>query len=53
MKVGYFWSVGLIVHNNSFQVVFGPLLAPKPNFIQISRKTQKFLLQASFGWSVW
>ena len=27
--------------SNSFYVVFGPLLAPTPNFIQIGRKTQK------------
>ena len=32
--------------SNSFYVVFGPLLAPIPNFIQIGRKTQKLIIFA-------
>ena len=41
------WLVGLVGQKmvvgiwNLFYVVFGPLLAPKPNFIQIGWKTQK------------
>ena len=32
--------------SNSFYVVFGPLLAPIPNFIQIGQKTQKLKIFA-------
>ena len=32
--------------SNSFYYVFGPLLAPTPNFIQIGRKTQKLKIFA-------
>ena len=45
--IGRFWWVGLVGQNmvvgisNSFYVVFAPLLAPIPNFIQIGQKTQK------------
>ena len=45
--IGQFWLVGLVGQkmvvgiSNSFYVVFGPILAPIPNFIQIGRKTQK------------
>ena len=41
------WLVGpigqkmVVVASNMVYVVFGPLLAPIPNFIQIGRKTQK------------
>ena len=44
---GRFWLVGLVGRkmvvgiSNSFYVVFAPLLAPIPNFIQIGQKTQK------------
>ena len=42
-----FWLVGLVGRKmvvgilNSFYVVFAPLLAPIPNFIQIGQKTRK------------
>ena len=45
--IGRFWLVGLVGQkmvvgiSNSFYVVFGQLLAPTPNFIQIGPKTQK------------
>ncbi len=32
--------------SNSFYVVFGPILAPIPNFIQIGQKTQKLKIFA-------
>ena len=32
--------------SNSFFVVFGPSLAPTPNFIEIGRKTQKLKIFA-------
>ena len=38
---------------NSFYVVFYPILAPIPNFIQIGRKTQKLKIfnnLVGFGW---
>ena len=44
--IGRFWLVGLVGRkmgvgiSNSFYVVFGPLLAPIPNFIQIGQKTE-------------
>ena len=44
---GRFWLVGLVGRkmvvgiSNSFYVVFAPLLAPVPNFIQIGQKTRK------------
>ena len=37
-KIGRKMVVGI---SNSFYIVFGPLLAPIPNFIQIGLKTQK------------
>ena len=45
--IGRLWLVGLVGRkmavgiSNSFYVVFGQLLAPIPNFIQIRLKTQK------------
>ena len=39
--------------SNSFYVVFYPILAPIPNFIQIGRKTQKLKIfnnLVGFGW---
>ncbi len=50
----HYWSrlVGLVGQKmvigiwNSFYVIFGPLLAPSPNFIQIGRKTQKLIIFA-------
>ena len=52
------WLVGLVGQkmvvgiSNSFYVVFGPLLAPMPNFIQIGQKTQKLKIFAigRFWW---
>ena len=43
--VGQKMVVGI---SNSFYVVFAPILAPIPNFIQIGHKTQKFEIFA-FG----
>ena len=39
--------------SNSFYVVFYPILAPIPNFIQIGRKAQKLKIfnnLVGFGW---
>ena len=50
--IGPLWLVGLVGKNmavatlNSFYVVFGPLLAPIPNFIQIGWKAQKLKIFA-------
>ena len=42
-----------ICDSNSFYVVFYPILAPIPNFIQIEKKTHKLKIfnnLVSFGW---
>ena len=39
--VGLIGQKMVVGNYNSFCVVFGPLLAPIPNFIQIGQKTQK------------
>ena len=50
--IGRFWLVGLVDRkmvvgiSNSFYVVFGPLLAPIPNFKYIGQKTQKLKIFA-------
>jgi len=59
--IGQFWLVWLVGQkmvvgiSNTFYVVFGPLLAPIPNFIEIGQKPQKLKIFAvgSFGWSGW
>ena len=49
------WLVGLVgqkmieATSNSFYVVFGPLLAPIPNFVHIGRKAQKLKI-CTIGW---
>ena len=39
----------VVAISNLFNVVFGPLLAPMQNFIQIGQKTQKLKI-VTFGW---
>ena len=44
LSVDYGWSVSqkmVVAISNLFYLVFGPLLGPIPNFIQIGEKTQK------------
>ena len=53
-----FWLVGLVGRkmavgiSNSFYVVFAPLLAPIPNFIQIGQKTQLEIFTFGRFWLV-
>ena len=58
--IGRFWLVGLVgkkmavATENSFYIIFGPLVASIPNFTQIGQKTQKLEI-FPFGqfWLVW
>ena len=50
--IGQFWLVRVVgkkmaaAISNSIYVLFGPLLSPIPNFIQIGQKTQKLKILA-------